>query len=104
MPTTSPTIGPDELYAWLGYATPASFQNAARGLSERHNFPPKLAGRPIWCRTAVLKWIARQGGAEPVAALATAPLLEIDDDYLEQTRKDLERLYAGDGFHQEAAE
>lgn len=93
-----PTIDPDELALWLGYASGDRFQNATPALIKTHGFPKKLPGVKRWSRKAVLQWIERQGGVDPAMAVSGAPLLEITDDYLEQTRKDLENLYAGDGF------
>lgn len=103
-PPACPTVSADLLAQWLGYANAAQFQNASRKLIAEHGFPKKLPGVRCWSRTAVLQWIERQGGADPALAVAGAPLLDVDDDYLEATRKDLEKFYAGDGFHQEAAE
>lgn len=99
-----PTIDTEELAQWLGYANGAKFQNGAPALIKSHGFPRKLPGVKRWSRKAVLQWIERQGGVDPARAVSGAPMLEISDDYLEQTRRDLENLYAGDGFRQEAAE
>lgn len=93
-----PTIDTMELAGWLGYQTGERFQNAAPALIKTHGFPRKLPGVKCWSRKAVLQWIERQGGVDPAMAVSGAPFLEIDEDYLDQTREELERLYAGDGF------
>lgn len=97
-PPACPTVSADQLAQWLGYANAAGFQNASRKLIAQHGFPRKLPGVRRWSRDAVLQWIARQGGVDPAHAISGAPVLEVDDTLLEQTRKDLERLYANDGF------
>jgi hypothetical protein len=103
-----PTIDTEELARWLGYASGPKFQNAAPALTKSHGFPRKLPGVKRWSRKAVLQWIERQGGVDPARAVSAAPLLEIDDEMLERTRRDIERTYANDGFLQitigEAAE
>ena len=102
--TTCPTVDAVELAEWLGYSGPVGFQNASRKLILEHGFPRKLPGVRRWSRAAVLQWIERQGGAERAAARAVTPLLDPTDDDIELARKDLERLYANDGFRREAAE
>ena len=94
-PSALPTVAPDELAGWLGFPTGRTFQNAAPRLVKAHGFPPKLAGRPVWSRRAVLQWIDTMGGATAVAALdhdvpAIAPEFDDDDGGLT-----LEALYAG---------
>jgi hypothetical protein len=76
----SPTIKPDELAEWLGYPSADAFQNARPRLVEIHGFPPKLPGKPVWSRRAVLQWIARKGGEEAVHEVAgnAVPNLKIE--------------------------
>lgn len=88
-----PTIDPEELAQWLGYANGDRFISATRALISTHGFPRKLPGVKCWSRKAVLQWIERQGGVDPAMAISGAPLLDPDDHDLDALRRDIEARY-----------